>query len=92
MRGALACFRSQATLFFPWQERPILPEQRLDEVSKSPEYFLKYNPRFQGTKIFTHSRVWIRLVHQLEPSLKRSKDQLVSLLRTGSRWNGLSSN
>lgn len=91
-RKALDCFRSQTTLFFPWQARPVLSEQRLDEVSQLPEYFLKYSPQLQGSKIFTRLRSWIRLVHQLEPPLKRSKDQVVTLLYLRNRQNGLRPN
>jgi LmbE family N-acetylglucosaminyl deacetylase len=87
-KKALNCFKSQTTLFFDWQDRPILPKQRLDEVSQSPECFLRYDPAFPDATIFASSRTWIRLIHRVEPSLKKSKDQVSTLLRMGIARNG----
>jgi LmbE family N-acetylglucosaminyl deacetylase len=82
-KQAIDCYKSQTTLFYAWQDRPILPPQRVAEVSRSPEYFLRYDPRFPTSTIFTHSGAWIRMVHLLEPSLKSRKDQLCAFFRMG---------
>lgn len=90
-RRALACFTSQTTLFFDWQVRPILPAHRLDEVSRTPEYFLRYQPRFPGARVYTGSRAWIWLVYWIEPFLKKRKDQLVNLRQRGRSRGGCKS-
>lgn len=87
-KKALMCFKSQTTRFFDWQDRPILPNRRLDETSHSPELFLRYDPDYPGARIFAGSRLRIRLVHHIEPSLKRSKDQALALFNTVAPTNG----
>ena len=87
-RRALDCYKSQTTLFFAWQDRPILPPKRLAEVSRSAECFLRYDPHFPASTIFAHSRTWIRLVHLIEPSLKNGKEHLRTLLRMRRAWHG----
>lgn len=79
-RRALDCFRSQTTRFFAWQTRPILTEQRLSEICRAPELFLRYDPAFPDFAIFPRLRTWIRLVHACEPRLKIWKDRAVYLL------------
>jgi LmbE family N-acetylglucosaminyl deacetylase len=86
-RQALECYESQTTLFSPWQDRPIIPEQRLSEVSRSPEWFLRYDPLFPLSKVFTQAAPWIRLVHWLEPVLKEQKERLRALTRLRLRLN-----
>jgi LmbE family N-acetylglucosaminyl deacetylase len=75
-RAALRAFKSQTTNFYPWQTRPILNPELLDEVSHGSEFFLRYEPSLQGAKIFTRAIPWIRVVHRLEPFLKKRKDQV----------------
>jgi hypothetical protein len=53
----------------------------LDEVSRSPEIFLRYEPSFSGAEIFLGTRTWIRVAHRLEPFLKVHKDRAVALWR-----------
>lgn len=76
---ALRCFRSQTTRYFPWQTRPNLTEELLQEVSRAPEVFLRYDPGVDGAAIFETGAIWIRLANRLEPLLKKRKDQLVAL-------------
>lgn len=73
---ALQCYRSQTTCFYPWQSRAILPPARVEEVSRAPEVFLRYDPQQPGAAVFSRARSWIRLVHRLEPRLKVWKDRL----------------
>lgn len=80
-RRALECYTSQTTRYFPWQDRPILPPERLAEVSRTPEIFLLQDPDVPGTTIFSRLRRWIPLVHWLEPSLKKRKEQIRRLMR-----------
>ncbi len=84
-RRALDCFKSQTTRFYPWQHRPNLTPSLLDEVSRSPEFFLRYDPSFPGTAVFTGAVPWIRLVHRAEPALKKRKDEIVAVLNRGLR-------
>lgn len=78
-RAALECFRTQTTKFYEWQTRPNLTPQLLDEVSCAPEFFLRYNASLPGSAVFSHSFNWIRIVHRLEPFLKKKKDGAVAL-------------
>jgi LmbE family N-acetylglucosaminyl deacetylase len=87
-KEALMCFKSQTTRFFDWQDRPILPNCRLDETSQTPELFLRYDPDYPGASVFAGSRLCIRLVHYIEPPLKRSKDQALALWKTVVPANG----
>lgn len=82
-RTALDYFRSQTTKFYPWQTRPILTPVLLDEVSQTPELFLRYEAAVPGAAVFARSVAWIRLVHRTEPFLKKWQYQLGALLRRG---------
>jgi N-acetylglucosamine malate deacetylase 1 len=81
-REALNCFTSQTTLFHPWQARPVLSRELIEEVSRGPECFLRAAPAADDSEIFTASPLWIRMVHAIEPALKRKKDQIGFLLRS----------
>lgn len=87
-RAALDLFKSQTTKFFAWQRRPNLTPQLLDDFSQAPEFFLKYDPSWPGTTIFTGSITRIRLVHWMEPRAKQKKDWAVNLWRRGFAGNG----
>jgi len=78
---ALRAFRSQTTRYYPWQTRPNLTPQLIEAVSRVPETFLPYDPRFAGSRIFASGATWIRLAQRLEPTLKRRKDQAVAAAR-----------
>jgi LmbE family N-acetylglucosaminyl deacetylase len=72
-RSALDAFTSQTTKFYDWQTRPILTPLLLDEVSNTPEYFLKSPADQRPTDVFTGWVFWIRIVHRLEPFLQKTK-------------------
>jgi LmbE family N-acetylglucosaminyl deacetylase len=80
-RTALDCFRSQTTIFYSWQTRPILTPHLLDEESTTPEYFLRYDPSVPGAAVFARAVLWIRLAHRLEPFLQRWKYRIGASLR-----------
>jgi LmbE family N-acetylglucosaminyl deacetylase len=84
-RESLNCFISQTTLFHPWQVRPVLSAELIDEVSDGPECFLRAPPEAGDSDLFTISPLWIRAVHAIEPVLKRKKDQIGFLLRSRSK-------
>ncbi len=82
-REALERFESQITRFYAWQTRPNLTSQLLDEVSRSPELFLRYDASVPGPAVFDRWATWIRLAHRLEPALKKRKDLLAALWARG---------
>jgi LmbE family N-acetylglucosaminyl deacetylase len=75
-RAALECFRSQVTRYYPWQTRPILTPELLDDECRRPERFLRYDPALPGARVLTRARGWIRVAHRLEPALQRTKHVL----------------
>ena len=87
-RKALDCFKSQTTIYYTWQARPNLSSWLLDEVSRSPEIFLRHDAWFSGAGVFNHYAGWIRVIHTLEPFMKKRKDQVMALLRRGINRNG----
>jgi LmbE family N-acetylglucosaminyl deacetylase len=86
-RTALDCFKSQTTQFYAWQTRPILTSILLDEVSQTPELFVRYNASVPGAAVFSRAVPWIRLVHRLEPFLQKWKYQVGAFLRRGLQKN-----
>jgi LmbE family N-acetylglucosaminyl deacetylase len=80
-RQSLDCFKSQTTIYYPWQTRPILTSTLLDEECQNPEYFLISNASLSGTAVFSTSVPWIRLAHRLEPILLRWKYLALTLLK-----------
>ena len=86
-RAALDCFKSQTTKFYPWQTRPILTPTLLDEVSQTPELFLRYDASAPGAAVFTKAILWIRVVHRLEPFLQKWKYLIGAFLRRGLQNN-----
>jgi LmbE family N-acetylglucosaminyl deacetylase len=82
-RAALACYESQTTRFYAWQARPNLTAELLDAVSREPELYLRYDPALPGAAIFNRAAWTIRLMHRLEPFLKKRKDRLVAWWRRG---------
>lgn len=80
-KEALLRYRSQTTCLYGWQRRPILPQERVEEVSQSPEVFLPYNPGFPGPSVFASAAHWIRVVHRVEPWLKQTKEHMLQLFR-----------
>ena len=82
-RKALDCFKSQTTIYYPWQTRPILTPILLDEECQQPELFLRYDTSAPGAAVFSRLVIWIRLVHRLEPFLQRWKYHVGAFIRRG---------
>jgi LmbE family N-acetylglucosaminyl deacetylase len=82
-RAALDCFKSQTTTYYAWQTRPNLSSWLLDESSQAPEVFLQHDASLSGSAVFENYAGWIRLIHTLEPFMKKRKDQALALLRRG---------
>ena len=80
-RQALDCFRSQTTIYYPWQTRPILTSRLLGEECQNPEFFLISNDSSAGAAVFSNSVLWIRLAHRLEPFLQRWKYRIGATLK-----------
>ena len=80
-RMALDSFKSQTTIFYPWQTRPILKSSLLDEECQNPEYFLLHDPANPGTAVFSKAIYWIRIAHRLEPFLQKRKYLLGALFK-----------
>jgi LmbE family N-acetylglucosaminyl deacetylase len=78
---ALALFRSQTTLYYDWQTRPVLSPELISRVSMEPEVFLEHDPSIRGGAVFTQGAGWIGVATAVEPVIKRRKDQLVALCR-----------
>lgn len=84
-RAAREMFKSQTTRFYPWQSRPNLTPQFLDEVSRTPEFFLRCTDARPGSAVLDRARTWIRVAHWLEPRIKKGKDLAVHGWRRGPR-------
>jgi LmbE family N-acetylglucosaminyl deacetylase len=82
-KRAINCYISQTTKFYSWQDRPILKSERIEELAKAPEIFLRYDPDRPGAAIFARSAFWIRFVHRFEQFIKIKKEQALSVLRLG---------
>lgn len=80
-KKALESYVSQTTLFFPWQHRPILPKERVEQVSRSAELFLRCDPNRPPSSVFRSLSTWIRIIHRVEPLLKNWKEQMVGIFR-----------
>lgn len=80
-RKALECYRSQTTLFYDWQTRPLLTRELVDRVCAEPELFLIYDSSRHGRHGLADARHWIPIAHRAEPVIKRWKDRL-------SGWRG----
>jgi len=87
-KDALNCFRTQTTIYYPWQTRPILTPVLIEDVSHTPELFLRHDPRISGSSVFSKATMWIKIVHRLEPFLQRWKYRLGALLVRGLKTNG----
>jgi LmbE family N-acetylglucosaminyl deacetylase len=84
-RSSLVCFASQTTVFYSWQTRPILTARLLDEVSTTPELFVRCDDSVRGTDVFSRARLWVSIVHRLEPVLQRWKYRSGAFLRRSVR-------
>ncbi len=71
-RRALDCFVTQTTRYCPWQQRPVLRDDLLREVSAGPELFLAAPAGAPDAAVLTWP-VWaVRLVVTLEHRVKRA--------------------
>jgi LmbE family N-acetylglucosaminyl deacetylase len=77
-RAALDCFETQTTRFYPWQTRPILQPELIDEECSGAECYVHYDPTVPGAAIFVRGAAWIRIAHRLEPLLQRWKYRVTS--------------
>jgi LmbE family N-acetylglucosaminyl deacetylase len=82
-RAALDRFKTQTTIFYPWQTRPILTPTLLDEECVGPEIFLRFDPRAPARRVFSGWVPWIRIAHRLEPRLQKWKYLAKSTLTRG---------
>jgi LmbE family N-acetylglucosaminyl deacetylase len=73
-RAALACHRSQTTLFFPGQRRAILTQALIDRACEEPEVFLRHRADRPGRHGLARGRHWVPVACRLERVLKRCKD------------------
>ncbi len=73
---AIRAYRSQTTLFFPWQIKPVLSEDLIREVSTGRERFLRARPEDGDRALFRAPRWQLRAVHTVEPWLKTRKEQV----------------
>ena len=80
-RRALACYTSQTTKYFDWQDRPILAPRNIEEVCTTPECFLQTAPGCGDESIFTGWSLYISFVHVLEPRLKQAKEWVRTVWR-----------
>lgn len=80
-RMALDCFKSQTTIYYPWQTRPILTSKLMDEECQNPELFLLHNPALRRAAVFSKAILWIKLAHYLEPFLQKWKYRVGAFLK-----------
>jgi LmbE family N-acetylglucosaminyl deacetylase len=80
-RAALDYFKSQTTIYYPWQTRPILTKNLLDEECQQTEQFLRFDPAIAGKDVFRGNTYWIRIAHRLEPFLQKKKYQVSAFMR-----------
>ncbi len=85
-RKALDCFKSQTTIYFKEQYRPILNEAFLENNCRTHEFFLKTDLK-SSKPVFKNSRCWIYIVYHIEPFLKFEKDRILSIAHKTKKKN-----
>jgi LmbE family N-acetylglucosaminyl deacetylase len=80
-RNALSRYRSQTSIFYTWQETPILTGESIRQRCSEPEHFLVADPADSLTACFSGNRFSILLSHYVERLGKRRKDQLLAFLK-----------
>jgi LmbE family N-acetylglucosaminyl deacetylase len=80
-RAALEMFRSQTTLFYTWQTRPVLPDTLLEQVCREPERFLAHDPEERAVDVLTGARRWIPMALRLEPLLDKVQERTLAVWR-----------
>jgi LmbE family N-acetylglucosaminyl deacetylase len=79
-RAALACYLSQTTKYYDWQDRPIVTADSVEEACSNPECFVRTDIKSCDTRIISRLYPWIRIAHIAEPRLKKIKDRGMALL------------
>jgi N-acetylglucosamine malate deacetylase 1 len=82
---ALQAFKTQTTCFYPWQTRPLLSTELIEEVCNTPELFLKASELEHPNRLFISGGPLIPWLTRLEPTLKRTKSRAILALQTLSR-------
>ena len=81
-RASLSAFESQMTLFYSWQDRPVISDTLVNEVCSTPELFLRASELTQQRSPFPRKNQFIPLITKLEPRLKKIKTQTLFLVKT----------
>ncbi len=79
-RRALECHRTQTTRWFDWQARPNLTAAFIERACGEPELLLDRS-RCDDGGLRGAAALRLRLVHALEPRLKRGKDRVLASTR-----------
>lgn len=85
-KQALNLFKSQTTLYFAWQTRPILTKEFIENNTRENEVLLESNLKLKDMDIFTGSKIRILLVHALEYKMKKIKEEILFFIRTTFRF------
>jgi len=80
-RAALCKYRSQTSIFYAWQETPILTEESVHRRCLEPEYFLITDPCEPLPACFSERRLSLLLSHYAARFGKRRKDQIMATVR-----------
>lgn len=80
-RVALDCYVSQVTNRYPWQDRPILTEESLEQRCTEPEYFLVTDPAAGLDDGLAAHAGRVRLATLAMRLGKRPKDRALAFLR-----------
>jgi LmbE family N-acetylglucosaminyl deacetylase len=80
-RRALDCYKTQTTIYYSWQTRPILTPLLLDEECLNPEIFLMYDQSQLGASVLSKFSLWIRLTNWFEPFLRKWKYLISTVIK-----------
>jgi LmbE family N-acetylglucosaminyl deacetylase len=80
-RALLECYRSQTTVLYAWQERPILTPESLQRRCSEPEVFLPADPAGPMSAGFVSHRRQVQFACLATRFGKRPKDRTVAFLR-----------
>ncbi len=80
-REAIACYKTQTQILYPWQESPILTATSLTQRCAEPEYFLLADPNESLSAGFSGSSVWLQIAYLAQTYGKRPKDQLIAFCK-----------
>jgi LmbE family N-acetylglucosaminyl deacetylase len=80
-RTALEAFKTQTTRFYPWQTRPLLSAELLNEVCTTPELFLQASALNERSPFISGGQL-IPLITRLEPALKKAKSRGILFFET----------